>query len=168
MGYNHFRYARRVLGTNELIISYAGTGTVRPKIVLENGGNISLYTGIGKEIRFKDNATNFLTAAYNTNVTTLSGGGVTGDDLILKANTLNDYPIITLNGNTSIDLQAKTHTKFFSSSTEVGRLTSDGALHLKECTTPTAIGSFGAIYTKADNHLYFQSGAGIEYDLGGA
>ena len=36
------------------------------------------------------------------------------------------------------------------------------ALHLAEITTPTAITSYGAIYPKADNNLYFQDGAGVE------
>lgn len=39
------------------------------------------------------------------------------------------------------------------------------ALHLPEITTPTAIADFGAIYTKADNKLYFQDGAGVEHEV---
>lgn len=38
-------------------------------------------------------------------------------------------------------------------------------LYLKESTTPTAYAGWGAVYPKADNHLYFQDGAGAEYQI---
>lgn len=37
-----------------------------------------------------------------------------------------------------------------------------GSLVLKEITTPTADANYGKIYTKSDNNLYFQDGAGVE------
>jgi len=40
-----------------------------------------------------------------------------------------------------------------------------GALCLKECTTPTANADYGKIYTKNDNKLYFQDGAGDEHEI---
>ena len=40
-----------------------------------------------------------------------------------------------------------------------------GQVFLKECTTPTAQGGYGALYTKADNKLYFQSGDGNEHEV---
>ncbi len=36
---------------------------------------------------------------------------------------------------------------------------------MKEVTTPTALADHGRIYTKADNKLYFQDGAGTEHEL---
>jgi hypothetical protein len=33
---------------------------------------------------------------------------------------------------------------------------------MKETTTPTATADYGQVYTKSDNHLYFQDGAGVE------
>ena len=36
---------------------------------------------------------------------------------------------------------------------------------LSETTTPTATTNFGAIYTKNDNKLYFQDGAGVEHEI---
>jgi len=41
-----------------------------------------------------------------------------------------------------------------------------GVLALAETTTPGAVGSVGAIYTKSDNELYFQDGAGVERAVG--
>jgi hypothetical protein len=44
-------------------------------------------------------------------------------------------------------------------------LTGEGALHILETTTPTAIANYGAIYAKTDNKLYFQDGAGTEHEI---
>ncbi len=40
-----------------------------------------------------------------------------------------------------------------------------GLLTLKETTTPTADATYGKLYTKDDNKLYFQDGAGVEHAL---
>jgi hypothetical protein len=40
-----------------------------------------------------------------------------------------------------------------------------GKLSLKETTTPTATADYGKIYTKSDNKLYFQDGAGTEHEI---
>jgi len=40
-----------------------------------------------------------------------------------------------------------------------------GAAALAETTTPTAVDGVGKIYTKADNKLYFQDGAGTEHEI---
>lgn len=40
-----------------------------------------------------------------------------------------------------------------------------GIVAVKETTTPTAVADYGKIYTKADNKLYFQDGAGNEHEL---
>ena len=42
------------------------------------------------------------------------------------------------------------------------RADSDGVITIKEVTTPTAESDSGQVYTKADNNLYFQDGAGTE------
>lgn len=41
----------------------------------------------------------------------------------------------------------------------------DCGLNLKEITTPTAKADFGAVYTKSDNKMYFQDGAGVEHTV---
>ena len=38
----------------------------------------------------------------------------------------------------------------------------DNTVALPEITTPSAIENYGKIYTKSDNKLYFQDGAGAE------
>jgi hypothetical protein len=42
-----------------------------------------------------------------------------------------------------------------------------GLLTLKETTTPTADANYAKIYSKNDNVLYFQDGAGVEHPIGG-
>lgn len=41
-------------------------------------------------------------------------------------------------------------------------------INLKELTTPAAIANYGALYTKTDNAIYFQDGAGVEHVIGGS
>ncbi len=84
-------------------------------------------------------------------------------------------------GAPSISFSADTDTGLFRSGTDALVFTSGGvegarfveagsitALHFPEITTPTPVASYGAIYPKADNNLYFQDGAGTEHLLGGA
>ena len=40
-----------------------------------------------------------------------------------------------------------------------------GVLNLKETTTPSADANYGKVYTKSDNKLYFQDGAGNEHEI---
>ena len=40
-----------------------------------------------------------------------------------------------------------------------------GVLTIKETTTPTADADYGKVYTKNDNKLYFQDGAGTEHEI---
>ena len=44
-------------------------------------------------------------------------------------------------------------------------LDTNGWLNMKETVTPTATASYGKIYTKLDNTLYFQDGAGAEHSI---
>jgi len=41
----------------------------------------------------------------------------------------------------------------------------DGTMTIKETTTPTAETNYGKVYTKSDNKLYFQDGAGTEHEI---
>lgn len=49
----------------------------------------------------------------------------------------------------------------------VALILKNGGLTMKidETATPTAITSVGQVYTKADNKLYFQDGAGAEHEV---
>ncbi|RLC68398.1 MAG: hypothetical protein DRH97_03250 [Chloroflexi bacterium] len=170
MGYNHFRFARRVGTAVQLHdITKATMGTIS----LASNGDISILAGTGDDISFYSGATRSGRIEYASNVTIVLGGAVTGDDLILKANTIDDRPYIALEGDSRILLSANAQTDFSFGGSLMGRMKPGGdglgaSIHLKETTTPSAVANYGAIYTKSDNHLYWQSGAGVEYDLGGA
>ena len=41
----------------------------------------------------------------------------------------------------------------------------NGILTIKETTTPSAVTNYGKVYTKSDNKLYFQDGAGAEHEF---
>ena len=46
-----------------------------------------------------------------------------------------------------------------------GLVLNSGIITLQETTTPVALTNYGKIYTKDDNLLYFQDGAGTEYTI---
>lgn len=103
--------------------------------------------------------------SHATGATTVAGAEATGDDLILKANTNNAYCYINIKGNSNLAYFAKTYHDFFKESTKVVTIGDDGYIQMLETTTPTAIANYGAIYTKNDNKLYFQDGAGVEHEI---
>jgi hypothetical protein len=41
----------------------------------------------------------------------------------------------------------------------------NGIITIKETTEPSAVADYGKIYTKSDNKLYFQDGAGNEHEI---
>jgi len=137
MGFKHFRYARRV-----------------------DADTIGLYHDDMTKMFSLDKAT--------TNTSRLTGNDLTGKILELKATAANARPLIRMTGNSALLLAAQTQIDFTVASL-IARMVATGggaSFHIKESTTPTAIADFGAIYTKADNHLYFQDGAGAEHDMG--
>jgi len=78
-----------------------------------------------------------------------------------------DYPMIDfLDGE---DISIRMHTgkdlAIYNQTTEVASFDGAGCLFLKETTTPTARTDYGAVYTKNDNKLYFQDGAGTEHEV---
>lgn len=200
MGYNHFRLSRNVdadamalylgdmtkmleidrdiansirlsggLGTGKHLVMKANVTDAFSTITLSGNGRITLNSNA--VIDFDKQNVQIGSLDLTSNITTLVGSTTTGDDLRFKCNTIDTYPTIKLNGNSTIDLMTKDTIKQYVDGVLMGHFKNTGggmSWHMKESTTPTAIADFGAIYTKADNHLYFQSGAGVEYDLGGA
>lgn len=133
MGYDHFRYARRI-----------------------DADTIGL---------FHNDMTRLLTIDKTVaDKTILTGRNATGSILELKGAYLDATPFIRLAGASAITLNSPTQFDFTISSLQARMKSTGGgpSFHLKESTTPAAIADFGAIYTKADNELYFQTGAGVE------
>ena len=97
--------------------------------------------------------------------TIITGQALTGNTLEIHANDINAYPFIRMTGNDALYLVGKAKVDIGIDGVLYARFLSTGgggSLHLKECTTPAAIADYGALYTKADNELYFQTGAGVE------
>jgi len=100
MGYDYCRYARKV-GTNLVL---KDPEAFYPKITLYSSGNTILDLGGGAYMTVKQGGANVFKYTYAGNVSTIEGGGVTGDDLKLKANTIDATPFILLEGNGDITL----------------------------------------------------------------
>lgn len=165
-------------------ILYGGTATtvdftlkanitdVYPFITLFGNDYIDFSCKAASNFRFHNAATRCMTIDYAANVTTVRGGQTAGDDLKLKANGVEDYPYITLEGLSRVHIGCYNQldlnfgaTPVLGARFKLGGDNLGGSLHLKETTTPGAIADFGALYTKADNNLYFQDGAGTEYTV---
>lgn len=117
-------------------------------------------------------------AGENFDVTCTAGdivfvhGSTTAADLgtyVIK--TVTSATVLTLNRNFST---SNTDVDFFVMSKSIAIKNSSGAdatlilpsaLYMREITTPTAIDSYGAFFTKADNKPYFQSGDGVTAEL---
>lgn len=98
--------------------------------------------------------------------TTISGQDTALDNLSIRANSSDVYPNILFNGDAVLSYSASvggTH-KFYNGTIEQIRF-KQSAIHIRERLTPTAVADFGALYTKVDNKLYFQDGAGAEHEV---
>ena len=78
-------------------ILYKANSTDNYSTIEMNGNSNIVYSSHGNH-SFRYDATSMFVVSYAANVTTLEGGSVSGDDLIIKANTSNSYPFIKLNG----------------------------------------------------------------------
>jgi len=124
---------------------------------ISSGSTIQVFTGGAKRFTFE-------TGAFRA-----ANGGA-----IQNAGSSATVPTLTPNDDyTGYGIGGLISGGFISgiaNSTEGWRLvedTSNVTMHYPEATTPTAIASYWSIYGKADNLLYFQDGAGVEYTVGG-
>ena len=138
LGYVHWHYARRNSSSDF-------------KLVTPGGDQVFRFTN-------------------QTGYVEVYGQDVTGDDVYFIANSVDGRAKIGLLGNGGIRAYFATGNdiRFYDNSTELFRFaknTVGGCIHFKEGNIPTAITSYGAIYTKGDNKLYFQDGAGTEHEV---
>lgn len=175
--------------TNEDLILKANSVDARSIIEIFGGGDIRNSCNTGSSILWREYVTQSMKLTYGTNESTLEFGSTTGDDGIIKANSTDNYPYIQLLGNSGAKIEIKSASSFaiyeetvlkmiYDSNNEnlnIGAvavssnydlaLLKDGVLCMKETTTPTADTNYGKIYTKNDNNLYFQDGAGNEHQI---
>lgn len=132
------------------------------------GYNTSKATGTGTPgiLQVYDNATN-----RNT-LFACKGNKISGGQMVVVVNEnqadvdfrwetdANDNGILGDAGNANITINGASVSAYY----DLG-LVGDGILMLKETTTPTNDVNYGKIYTKNDDTLYFQDGAGVEHSL---
>ena len=101
----------------------------------------------------------------DSNWTYLKGDNVAGRNMRLSGG--NDYPFIDLSNSGDLVLRMSTGDtmRIYNEATEVIRILNSGAIHIAECSKPTAVANFGCIWTENDNTLHFNDGAGTEYTI---
>lgn len=87
-----------------------------------------------------------------------NSGGHANADFIVRSDTLDCLTVDSGVENVTINGAA------VSAHYDLG-LIGDGVLMLKETSTPTADTNYGKVYTKNDDKLYFQDGAGVEHEI---
>jgi len=126
--------------------------------------NVFIGYDAGDNASQKVDADNSIAIGYNTytdasNQIALGNGVIT--DLRFRSDTLViNWSDVNLYRNSANILATDDH---FSAAGYIASAT--GILYLGETTTPTAQPNYGAIYTKNDNKLYFQDGAGTEHEV---
>ncbi len=134
-------------------------------------------------LAFGDGNTGFYEQSDNVLILSLAGAGSITFDVAWFFSTSNaagwaivdetpstTNPVFTFRGDTDTGMgRASTDQLALIAGAEAGIVLAQGAwgcsLHIPEITTPSALTNWGAIYTKADNKLYFQDGAGTEYTV---
>ena len=131
-----------------------------PKIELRQDGNaVNGFLGIeGDAGELYDNSLANTVYLESKNVSTTSSNiqFVTGGDYDAPSNGTARMTI-TATGKIGIATNAP--------SANADLTLEGGAIALKETTTPTADTNYGKLYTKSDNKLYFQDGAGSEREV---
>lgn len=107
----------------------ANTSNFQAALYLRGGANIDCYFASGSYFTLNDGTTECLKVTYSSNVTTLSGGAVSGDDLVLKASTADASPKIELKGN---DVILFTGTLSFGTHTGSGDVACNGYITVKD------------------------------------
>lgn len=140
MGYSHYRFARRVDANACKIVNEQNLDIV--KFELASGTDDAIISNAGTTV------TDDLYLRANASAVTTPSIYLLGSDVMR----------FYLHSNAALDI--------YNSSTLEFKLL-QAAIHFKEISgaAPTPVADFGAIYTKNDNKLYFQDGAGNSHEV---
>jgi hypothetical protein len=153
----------------------AGTTTAEPVNINTSNGNVAIGQAASSTVE--------LTVAGQTHCSNPTGS--TGLTYALRVNNLStentgqwglwvqtaaaDAPCIRADPETGgpflVDGSCNVGVGMTPTANMTGIALEGGALTLKEISTPTADVNYGKVYTKNDNKLYFQDGAGTEHEL---
>jgi len=142
---------------------YSGLGIASPLLLSTTQASL-----LGTSARIFGMTRHTTANTAGNNLTINAGGATSGATDKNGGDTYITSGIATGSGSSNIYFQTATAgaagTADRSPTTKM-LLTGEGALHILETTTPTAIANYGAIYAKTDNKLYFQDGAGTEHEI---
>ncbi len=151
--------------TEHLFASKVGIGNVSPQELLHvgtgtDGSDITatdlLITRAGpSNLSVRDSTNNVETFLFASSV-----GGIMGT-------VTNDPLNIQTNNASAIFIDASQNVGIGTATPNETLTIEAGVLSIKETTTPTATTNYGKIYTKNNNELFFQDGAGTEHLLHG-
>ena len=138
------------------------------EVLLDIRGKASRGTGMLITNHSSDGDSYITFKRFDTDLFTLSSSpwtiGIDGGDSdkfkICKGNAVGTNVALTID-----DLNLKVGIGTASPSANADLTLEGGVLNLKETTTPTADANYAKIYSKADNRLYWQDGAGTEHTI---
>jgi hypothetical protein len=166
------KWAYDVSNDLELSVDSAGNATFTATGDINfMGGNVGIgTTNPGAELEIQNSSD----GSDAVNVSNASGGRIFG----VNSDPTGDGEVRIRNSSDSVKilLSADTSTASYFKGGNVGigldptsnmegLSIEQGLLTLKERATPTADTNYGKIYTKTDNKIYFQDGAGVEHEI---
>jgi len=158
---------------------YGSTGTtISSAGVIQTDGAVTFASTLTVSGNVTIETLNVKPAAAGSGILTITEGGAGGEYFQILVSTAGSCFIRDDNGNDAIvivdgtadnaiyiDNGGKIGLGTASPSAYAGLTIEDGAICLKERTTPAADADYGKLYFKADNNVYVQDGAGIEHQL---
>ena len=158
--------------TTEDTLKLKGSGAnVYPFILVHGDNSVMVDLKTGKIFHVAIEGADIFEVSGAATSATIYGPDPTGADLTIAANKTDTYPKMKLNGAgyPLIYYPATKGLLLYDEAANTHKLSgenSGGHYSMKEMSgAPTATGTFGALYTKADNKLYFQDGAGAEHEV---
>jgi len=154
-------------------VTQVGIGLTDPTSqlhILNNGTpyicNVHLDGSYNIEARLDRGATNrwcevqFQTAGADKWMIGMADSDLLGDgtELFIGQTSGGTNPLMVFSTDNNVTINADTISAHYDLA-----LAGDGVLCLKETATPTNDLNYGKVYTKSDNMLYFQDGAGVEH-----
>lgn len=160
-------YKSSAAGTGDWVYQYQN-------VIYESDGDLNIDSGTlfvdssNNRVEIGGDGSTLYVQSADYLVATLGRRGNSGVDLDKGLVTLKDE------GTTTVQIDSGGNTFFNGGNVGIGLTPTTnmeglsveaGLLTLKETTTPTADIDYGKIYTKSDNKLYFQDGAGVEHEI---
>lgn len=157
--------------TTEMVLRQGnlGTGTMDPDDAVSLVHATPVFTATDSDINLNTSSS---AEQQDTSAVVLDASGepkwtfasTTGNTVVGQVGTTGDYTITPAGGDVIL-ASSKLAIGVAAMTNMTGLVVEGGVLGMKEITTPTADTNYGKLYTKTDNGLYFQDGAGSEHSV---